>query len=122
MDIPSQWSVALTHFGRKSGKPFTLRVWYVEVDGDLWVGTRDTARNWVRNLRTTGRAELDFGQGTIACRCEEGAGASEQQRFDEAILAKHPVASRIIGAMARGKIPCCFRLVAVAATDATTGS
>jgi deazaflavin-dependent oxidoreductase (nitroreductase family) len=112
MDFPAQWSVELTHFGRKSGKPFELRVWYVVLDGDLWVGTQDTTRNWVRNLRAAGRAELDFGDGSATYRCEEARGAHEQQRFAKAILAKHPIAGRIINAMARGKTSCCFRLVA----------
>jgi len=111
MQIPKQWSVELTHFGRKSGKPFKLRVWFADLDGDLWVGTRDTTRNWVRNLRANGRAELDFGQGAVAFRCREGTREGEQQRFDRAIASKHPVASRIINLMARGKTPCCFRLV-----------
>ena len=110
MDIPKQWSVELTHFGRKSGKPFKLRVWFVELDGSLWIGTRDTTRNWVRNLRSTGRCELDFGGEAVAYGCAEAASSGEQQRFERAILSKHPVAGRIINAMARGKTPCCFRL------------
>lgn len=117
MKIPSQWSVELTHFGRKSGKPFKLRVWYVEIDGDLWVGTRDKTNHWVRNLRATGRAELDFGQEGVAFGCEQAASEAEQQRFDQAILAKHPIAGRLIVAMARGKSPCCFRLIADAPTS-----
>jgi len=110
MDIPKRWSVELTHFGRKSGKPFKLSVWFVEIDGRLWVGTRDAERNWVKNLRATGRAELDFGTGPHPLRCTEATSAEDQRRFEQAILAKHPIAGRIINAMARGKTPSCFRL------------
>ncbi|MDG2306705.1 MAG: nitroreductase/quinone reductase family protein [Candidatus Binatia bacterium] len=103
-------SVELTHFGRKSGKPFKLTVWFVDLDGDVWIGTRDTARNWVRNVQATGRAELDFGDGAVAYRGTVGTDA-ELERFNRAILSAHPVGARIINFMARGKPPCCFRLV-----------
>ncbi len=111
VDNPKKWSVELTHFGRKSGKPFKLSVWFVELDGDVWIGTRDTARNWVRNVEATGRAELDFGTGPVAYRCTRGTSA-ELERFENAVLSKHPIGGRIINFMSRGKPPCCFRLVA----------
>ncbi len=113
MAASKKWSVELTHFGRKSGKPFKLSVWFVEIEGDLWVGTRDRDRNWVKNLRSTGRAELDFGDGAASYRCTEGSG-DELTRFENAILAKHPIGARIINFMARGKEPICFRLVPAA--------
>ena len=105
-----KWSVELTHFGRKSGKPFKLSVWYVDLDGDVWVGARDTARNWVRNVQATGRADLDFGAGPVAYGATAGTEA-ELERFNAAILSQHPIGARIINFMARGKPPCCFRLV-----------
>lgn len=109
MAAPKKWSVELTHFGRKSGKPFKLSVWFVEMDGDLWVGTRDSDRNWVKNLRSTGRAELNFGDGASSYTVTPGTD-DEQSRFEKAILSKHPIGARIINFMARGKPPCCFRL------------
>lgn len=102
-------SVELTHFGRKSGKPFKLRVWFTEIDGDLWVGTRDVERNWVKNLRSTGRTELDFGDGASAYAATEGD-ERELEAFERAILSKHPIGARIINFLARGKTPTCFRV------------
>lgn len=102
-------SVELTHFGRKSGNPFTLHVWFVEIEGDLWVGTRDSERNWVKNVRSTGRAQLDFGDGPKAYTAALGT-EQDQSRFERAILSKHPIGARIINFMARGKVPCCFRM------------
>jgi deazaflavin-dependent oxidoreductase (nitroreductase family) len=110
MRVPQQWSVVLTHFGRKSGKRFQLRVWYVEIDGHVWVGTQDATRNWARNLRATGRAEIDFGTLPITCTATEGTDPTALKRFRAAIRSKHPVMSRLIDAMSRGKRPCCFRL------------
>jgi hypothetical protein len=110
MQIPRQWSVVLTHFGRKSGKRFQLRVWYVEIDGRVWVGTQDTTRNWACNLRATRRVEIDFGTLPITCTATEGTDPTMLERFRAAIHSKHPVMSRLIELMSRGKHPCCFCL------------
>jgi hypothetical protein len=103
-------SVKLAHFGRKTGKRFVARVWFIETDGVVWIGSLDIERNWVRNLEASGRAELDFGQGPsayIATRCHDLA---QMQRFRSAVEAKHPILSRIIASLTRGKTAGCFRL------------
>jgi hypothetical protein len=103
-------NVKLTHFGRKTGKSFVICVWFAEIDGFLWVGSQDAARNWVRNVEAVGKAELDFGSGPAlykATRCE---GATELERFRKAMLARHPIGSRIIMLLTRGKTLCCFRM------------
>lgn len=105
-------SVKLAHFGRKSGKRYSTRVWFIEGEGEgaVWVGTQDIERNWVRNVEAMGRAELDFGDGPSeyhAARCED---AAELERFRAAILAKHPIGARVILFFARGKTGGCFRL------------
>lgn len=102
-------SVELTHFGRKSGKPFKLHVWFAEIDGDVWIGSRDIERSWVRNVRATGRLELDFGEGAKPYAATEGSGR-ELEAFERAILSKHPIGGRLINFMARDKTPTCFRL------------
>ena len=111
-------SVKLTHFGRKSGKRFQVRVWCEEIDGAVWVGSRDIDRNWVRNLEANGRAELDFGSGPkayTATRCHD---MEKLERFVDAVLARHPIMYRFIEFMARGKTPGAFRLVV---SDASEG-
>ena len=103
-------NVELTHFGRKSGKPFRLEIWFLEIEGEIWIGSRDDTRNWTRNLRANGRAELDFGQGPNAYKASPEAGAADARRFDAGILAAHPWRGRLIRWMSRGKNPCYFRL------------
>ncbi len=102
-------SVELTHFGRKSGKPFTLWVWFVEMGNDVWVGTRDDERSWARNVASNGRVELNFGDGPRPYVGTLGS-AAELARFEKAILAKHPVSGRLIHWKTRSKTARCFRL------------
>ena len=102
-------TVRLTHYGRKSGKPFDVTIWFAKVDGTLWIGSMNVARNWVRNLRANGKAAVDFGSGPQAMRATWIDDREQIKRYDDAILAKYPLWSRIIGLLVRGD-HCAFRL------------
>ena len=40
----------MTHYGRKTGKPHEVTIWFV-LDGDrLYIGTANVNRQWVRNV------------------------------------------------------------------------
>jgi deazaflavin-dependent oxidoreductase (nitroreductase family) len=102
-------TVRLTHYGRKSGKPFDVTIWFASVDGALWIGSMNGARDWVRNLRANGKATLDFGNGPQAMRATWVDDAAEVRRYDDAITAKYPLWSRIIALLVRGD-HCAFHL------------
>lgn len=111
MKIPARQStLKLTHFGRKSGKPFDVTIWFCEIDGGLWIGSLDVERNWVRNLRAAGKARVDFGSGAIDVRAEFVEGEADRNRYRDAVAAKYPILSRLIGLMVRGKTRAVFRL------------
>jgi len=51
----------LTHYGRKSGKPYEVKIWFV-VDGDkLFIGTADLRHQWVKNMQKNLRIKLSVG-------------------------------------------------------------
>ena len=51
----------LTHYGRKSGKPYEVKIWFV-VDGDkVFIGTANVERQWVRNVQKNPRIKLSVG-------------------------------------------------------------
>ena len=116
MKIPAGKQLRLIHTGRSSGKEFSVTVWYAQLDGDLWVGSLDDSRNWVRNMRASGRVKVDFGDGPIQCECkwadDEGweRGPETGQRFRDAIQAKYPLMSRVIRLLQRGGNPVACRL------------
>lgn len=111
MNIPSgQSTLKLTHFGRKSGKSFQVTIWFAEIDGMLWIGSLDVDRNWVRNLRSTGRARVDFGSGARDVTAEFVENEAEKLRYRDAVASKYPILSRIIGLFVRGKTRAVFRL------------
>lgn len=111
MKIPSrQGTLKLTHFGRRSGKPYDVKIWFADVGGELWIGSLDATRNWVRNLRFTGRGRVDFGDGPTDVVAEFLESEHDSRRYRQAVMAKYPVMSRVIGLFARGKPHAAFRL------------
>lgn len=110
MSLPDRSTLRLTHFGRRSGKRFTVKIWYAIVDGEVWIGSLDADRNWVRNLTATGRGEIDLGDGARACTCQRIGDQASMARFHAAIRAKYPIMSRVVALMVRNKTPGAFRL------------
>ena len=102
MTIPEQGTMKLTHYGRKSGNSFHTTIWFVENAGELWIGSLDENRSWVKNLRATGKAKIDFGKGAEAVSVEFLDEDSARERHAAAIAAKYPVLSRVIGLFGRG--------------------
>jgi deazaflavin-dependent oxidoreductase (nitroreductase family) len=107
--LPQQSTLMLTHFGRRSGKAFTVKIWYAEIDGELWIGSLDKTRNWVRNVLATGRARVDFGSGPIECTFEPVEDAAGAERYRRAVAAKYPILSRVVAFFARGKTHATMR-------------
>lgn len=59
--VAAKQTVRLTHYGRKSGKPYKVTIWFV-VDGDrVYLGTANVKRQWVRNVQKTPRVGLSIG-------------------------------------------------------------
>ena len=111
IEIPTGKStLRLTHFGRKSGKPFDVTIWFTEVDGELWIGSLDENRGWVRNLRATGRGRVNFGGGAEEVVAEFLTGSADKARYRDAVAAKYPVLSRIIAFFVRNKTRAVFRV------------
>jgi deazaflavin-dependent oxidoreductase (nitroreductase family) len=59
-------TVTLTHYGRKSGKPYQVTIWFT-VDGDhINLATMSMQRQWPRNVLANGRVSLRIGDETFA--------------------------------------------------------
>jgi len=49
--VAAKHTLLLTHYGRKSGKPYDVTIWFV-VDGEkVYIGTANVSRQWVRNVQ-----------------------------------------------------------------------
>lgn len=101
--------LTLTHFGRKSGKAYKTKLWYIELDGELWIGSLAADRAWVRNARAAGRAELDLGDGPRAVELEYCGDAADVGRYRAAINRTHWILGPLLRWFVSGT-ECAFRV------------
>ena len=58
--VAGNQTTTLTHYGRKTGKPHEVTIWFV-LDGDkLYIGTANVNRPWVRNVQKTPKIRLSI--------------------------------------------------------------
>lgn len=54
-------TTVLTHYGRKTGKPYKVRIWFVLDRDKLYIGTANVNHQWVRNVQKTPQVKLSIG-------------------------------------------------------------
>jgi len=88
--VAGRQTLTLTHYGRKSGKPYDVTIWFA-VEGDkVYIGTANVNRQWVRTVQKTPRIRLAVGgrdvrgRGTFPCRTR-----AERERAMAAIRRKY---------------------------------
>jgi len=63
--IAAKQTLSLTHYGRKSGKPYQVTIWFA-VDGEkIYLSTANVERQWVQNVRKTSDVRLSIGGETF---------------------------------------------------------
>jgi len=88
-------TLILTHYGRKSGKPFDVKIWFV-VDGDrVFIGTANVERQWVRNVQKNPRIKLSVGDEKFEAEARFLAEPAERDRALAAVGRKYWVYSPI---------------------------
>ena len=63
--IAGKLTTTLTHYGRKTGKPHEVTIWFVLDDDKLYIGTASVNRQWVRNVQKTPNIRLSIGGETF---------------------------------------------------------
>lgn len=93
--LNSKQTTLLTHYGRKSHKPFQVTIWFV-VDGDrVYLGTASVKRNWVKNVQADPRIRFQVGGDSFSGTARFLAG-EEHERAMRAIRRKYWMFSPII--------------------------
>jgi deazaflavin-dependent oxidoreductase (nitroreductase family) len=79
----------LTHYGRKTGKPYEVTIWFV-LDGDkLYIGTANVNRQWVRNVQKTPKIKLSMGDESFSGTVRFLTDRAEHERVMTAIRRKY---------------------------------
>jgi deazaflavin-dependent oxidoreductase (nitroreductase family) len=61
--VADRQTLKLTHYGRKSGRPYEVTIWYlVDADNDrLYLVSANADRSWVRNVKARPAISLRIG-------------------------------------------------------------
>jgi len=87
--VAGKQTTRLTHYGRKTGKPHEVTIWFV-LDGDrLHIGTANVKRQWVRNVQKTPQVKLSIGGETFEGTARFLTDRSEHERAMTAIPRKY---------------------------------
>ena len=79
----------LTHYGRKTGKPHEVTIWFV-MDGDrLYIGTAKVNRQWVQNVQKTPRVKLSIAGEKVEGTARFLTDRAEHERAMAAIRRKY---------------------------------
>jgi deazaflavin-dependent oxidoreductase (nitroreductase family) len=112
--VAGKQTTILTHYGRKTGKPHEVTIWFV-MDGDkLYIGTANVNRQWVRNVQKTPQIKLSIAGETFDGTVRFLADRAEHERAMAAIRRKYWMYSPI---MALGQV-----LIAMGIMRDNTGS
>lgn len=87
--VAKRQTTVLTHYGRKTGKPYQVTILFVLDRDRLYIGTANVNHQWVRNVQKTPQVTLSIGardfQGTARFLTER----SEHERAMAAIRRKY---------------------------------
>src|SRR5437667_10886192 len=59
--VARKQTTTLTHYGRKTGTPHEVTIWFVLDDDKRYIGTANVNRQWVRNVQKTLKIKLTIG-------------------------------------------------------------
>ena len=87
--VAGKQTTRLTHYGRKTGKPHEVTIWFV-LDGDrLYIGTANVNRQWVQNVQKTPQVKLSIADENVEGTARFLTNRDEHERAMAAIRRKY---------------------------------
>ena len=106
--LPGRLTCTLTHYGRKSGAPYRVTVWFTVDRDHVNVHTMSMERQWVRNVLVTPRVRVQVGDETLDGELTPVTAADEMQRVVKLMQKKYPIVLPYL--WWKGQPPGAFRL------------
>jgi deazaflavin-dependent oxidoreductase (nitroreductase family) len=102
-------TLTLTHYGRKTGKPYNVTIWFI-VNGDkAYLATANQNRQWVRNVRKTPQVKLSIAGETLNARARFITDPAQHERVLAMVRRKYWM---FLPVMLTGRILMDLRLIA----------
>ena len=99
--VAARQTLTLTHYGRKTGKPHEVTIWFVFDGEEFYIGTANVNRQWVRNVQKTPQIKLSIAGQTFEGTARFLADRTEHEQAMAAIRRKYWMYRPLI-AMGRG--------------------
>ena len=95
--VAGKQTTTLTHYGRKTGNPHEVTIWFVLDDDKLYIGTANVSRQWVRNVQKTPKIRLSIAGENFEGKARFLTDRAERERAIAAIRRKYWMFRPIIG-------------------------
>ena len=82
-------TLRLTHYGRKTGEPYEVTIWFIVEDDKIYLTTGNVNRQWVRNVKKTPRVRLSVGGETFDGEARFLSDPGEQDRVMPMVRRKY---------------------------------
>lgn len=82
-------TLRLTHYGRKSGRPYEVTIWYLLDDDRLYLVSANAARNWVRNVKARPAVSLRLGDEVFKGNVRAITDAQEREKVNGLVERKY---------------------------------
>ncbi len=89
-------TITLTHYGRKSGKPYDVIIWFVVEGERMYLGTANKSRNWVRNIMVKPNVVIKAGDENFIATVSEITRRRERDRVMSLVQRKYWYAAPIM--------------------------
>ena len=90
--VSKRKTVRLTHYGRKTGKPYQVTIWFLVDGNDVFLTTMNMDRQWTQNVQERPEIELEIGAERFKARVEAVVtDAAEMNRVVELMKRKYPL-------------------------------
>src|SRR5204863_2379712 len=87
--VAGKQTTTLTHYGRKTGNPHEVTIWFVLDSDRLYIGTANVNRQWVRNVQKTPKVKLSIGGEIFSGTARFLSDRAEHERAMAAIRRKY---------------------------------
>jgi deazaflavin-dependent oxidoreductase (nitroreductase family) len=87
--VAGKQTTTLTHYGRKTGKPHKVTIWFVLDGPRLYIGTANVNRQWVQNVQKTPRVKLSIAGEKVEGTARLLTDRAEHERAMAAIRRKY---------------------------------
>lgn len=82
-------TLRLTHYGRRSGKPYDVTIWFMVEGEAVYLATANRNRQWPRNVAVRPEVKLRIGTETFTGRVEVIADRETIEHVTDLIAAKY---------------------------------